>query len=145
MAGDRHRLLARGDRKGPGADRRGTDRSRRAAHLAGRRRHLADLSPGAADLVLVAYLHLVPDAFDRVLGSAVEALAPGGTLLVVGHDLRNLTEGVSGPQDPERLHDPVQIRARLEESGLTVVLAETVERPTDAGVALDTLVRARRD
>lgn len=103
------------------------------------------LPSGGADLVLIAYLHLVPDAFDRVLGSAVKALAPGGTLLVVGHDLRNLTEGVSGPQDPERLHEPVQIRARLEGSGLTVVLAETVERPTDAGVALDTLVRARRD
>jgi len=31
---------------------------------------------------------------------AASALAPGATLLVVGHDSTNLTEGIGGPQDP---------------------------------------------
>ncbi|MGH3508401.1 MAG: class I SAM-dependent methyltransferase [Nocardioidaceae bacterium] len=98
----------------------------------------------SADLVVVAYLHLASDGFRRVLESAAGALRLGGTLVLVGHDRRNLTEGVSGPQDLTLLHDPVQIRAALEIDGLVVDLAETVERSTDQGVALDTLVRARR-
>lgn len=40
---------------------------------------------------------------NRFLKAEVEvltakALAPGGTLLVIGHDLSNLTDGVGGPQ-----------------------------------------------
>jgi hypothetical protein len=33
------------------------------------------------------------------MGAAAEAVAPGGTLLIVGHDLENLTSGHGGPQD----------------------------------------------
>ena len=52
------------------------------------------------DLVLSVYLHLPADVFNRARGW----LAPGGTLVVLGHALRNLTEGVGGPQDPRLLH-----------------------------------------
>ena len=34
------------------------------------------------------------------------SVAPGGTLLVVAHDLLNLSEGVGGPQDPAVLYGP---------------------------------------
>jgi SAM-dependent methyltransferase len=54
------------------------------------------------DLVLVAYLHLPEDVVERAAGW----LAPGGALVVVGHALRNLTEGTGGPQDPAILHTP---------------------------------------
>ncbi|MGF7236932.1 MAG: class I SAM-dependent methyltransferase [Frankia sp.] len=59
----------------------------------------------AYDLVLVTYLHL--DAIDRrsVLRAASAALAPGGTLLVLGHDRSNLGTGTSGPRDPAILLD----------------------------------------
>lgn len=109
----------------------------------------------AYDLVLIVYLHLPPGEFADVLGRAVAALAPGGTLLVVGHDVSNLTEGVGGPQDPEILHRPEALRALLEGEGgapsggdLHVRRAERVRRPveTDEGTreAIDTLVRAVR-
>lgn len=102
------------------------------------------VDPRSSDLVVVAYLHLAPAEHWLVLANASAALRSGGTLVMVGHDRRNLTEGVSGPQDITRLHDPSSIRASLEDHGLAVDLAETVERPTENGVALDTLVRARR-
>jgi SAM-dependent methyltransferase len=113
---------------------------------------LADLygyqpEPGAYHLVLVAYLHLSPLERVAVLAGAVAALAPGGTLLVIGHDLANLTQGVGGPQDPAVLYTPEAIVAELD--GLTVHRAQRVRRPVDTapepGVAVDTLVRATRD
>jgi SAM-dependent methyltransferase len=109
---------------------------------------LRDYRPPTAtfDLVLVAYLHLRPLARAGVLQSAAEALAPGGTLLVVGHDATNLTEGVGGPQDPDVLYTPESIVADLR--GLNIRRAERVRRPveTDTGIrdAVDTLVRAQR-
>ena len=82
-----------------------------------------------------------------MLGRAAAALAPGGTLLLVGHDVRNLTDGIGGPQDATVLHTPKSVTAAL--SGLRIERAETVRRPvpTDDGTkdALDTLVRAVRD
>jgi SAM-dependent methyltransferase len=113
---------------------------------------LADLrgyrpEPVAYDLVLVAYLHLLPAQRAAVLRGAAAALAPRGTLLVVGHDLANLAEGVGGPRDPAVLYTPEAVAAEL--NGLTVNRAERVRRPveTDAGTseAVDTLALATRD
>ncbi len=97
------------------------------------------------DLVLISYLHLPPDQFHAVLRNAAQAVAPRGHLLVVGHDRRNLREGVSGPQDESLLYDAGEIRAVLSDvPGLDIELAETVTRETPDGDALDTLVRVRR-
>ena len=130
------------------------DKARRLAQARGVtvRWELQDLrddepEPGASDLVLIAYLHLPPAERAAVLAGAVAALAPAGTLLVIGHDLANLTQGVGGPQDPAVLYTPEAIVAELD--GLTVHRAERVRRPVDTapepGVAVDTLVRATRD
>jgi SAM-dependent methyltransferase len=98
----------------------------------------------SADLVVIAYFHVWPDDLARMLRNAAAALRAGGTMVVVGHDRRNLTEGVGGPQDITRLHDPETMRAQLEDLGLVVDQARTVERQTDEGTALDTLVRCHR-
>ena len=92
---------------------------------------LRDYQPeqAAYDLVLAAYLHLLPAGRAAVLGGAVAALARCGTLLVVGHDLANLTEGVGGPQDPAVLYTSKAIVAELD--GLTVRRAGRVRRPVD--------------
>jgi len=112
---------------------------------------LADLSdyqpaPGAFDLVLIAYLQVVGPLRVQVLAGAAAALAPGGTLLVVGHDLANLTEGTGGPQSPDVLYTPEAITAGL--AGLSIVLAtrvrRTVQRDGETATAVDTLVRAQR-
>jgi SAM-dependent methyltransferase len=68
---------------------------------------LADLlewSPGASrfDLVTLFFIHLPPDERRDVYARAAAAVAPGGTLLIVGHDRTNLADGVGGPQDPHR-------------------------------------------
>jgi SAM-dependent methyltransferase len=96
-------------------------------------------APGTLfDLVLVAYLHIPQDVFSRV----GQWLAPGGALVVVGHSLRNLTEGVGGPQDPSILHTTDQLRAAAD--GLEIQRCEEVLRPTDAGDAIDVVLVARR-
>jgi SAM-dependent methyltransferase len=109
---------------------------------------LSEYSPARAafELVLIAYLQVDAALLARVLAGAAAALTPGGTLLVVGHDLTNLTEGVGGPQSPDVLYTPEAITAGL--PGLRIVRAErvrrTVERDGAQATAIDTLVRAER-
>jgi SAM-dependent methyltransferase len=98
----------------------------------------------AYDLVLLLYLHLPSDERRSVLARAAGALAPGGTLLLLGHDLLNLTEGVGGPSDPGLLYTPDDIVAELD--GLALEKAERVLRDVaDADrSAIDVLVRMRK-
>jgi SAM-dependent methyltransferase len=100
----------------------------------------------AYELVLIAYFQVDQALRARVLAGAASALVPGGTLLVIGHDLTNLTEGVGGPQSPHVLYTPEAITAEL--PGLRIVRAErvrrTVERDGGRATAVDTLVRAER-
>ncbi|SDB80178.1 Methyltransferase domain-containing protein [Raineyella antarctica] len=91
------------------------------------------------DLVLVAFLHIGTEVYDRLRGY----LAPGGHLLVVGHARRNVTEGVGGPQDPAMLDSPETLR--LAAGDLQVLRLEEVLRPTPAGNAIDIVLDARRD
>jgi SAM-dependent methyltransferase len=105
-------------------------------------------APPAAsfDLVIVMYLHLPATARGRALQVAASGLAPGATLLIVGHDSTNLLEGVGGPQDPAVLFSPQDIVGDLD--GLEIVRAGRAARPvaTDGGNvdAIDTIVRATR-
>jgi hypothetical protein len=105
----------------------------------------------AFDLVLVAYLHLPAAQRRVVLCHAAAAVAPGGTLLVIGHDSTNLTTGVGGPQDPRVLFSPDDILTDVVEAGLRTVRAERVRRPVTAADgsappmnAIDALVRLER-
>lgn len=100
--------------------------------------------PAAYDLVLIAYLQLPAADLAGVLRRVVPALAADGTLLIVGHDLANLTEGTGGPQDPAVLYTAADIVEEL--GGLRVVTAGPVRRPVNGDrEAIDTLVRAVRD
>ena len=101
----------------------------------------------AFDLVVVFYLQLPAPERARALRTAASAVAPGGVLLVVGHDLLNLTEGVGGPKDPAVLFTPQDVVDDACE-GLVVEKALRVTRPVETGqgtrAAIDALVRARR-
>lgn len=103
---------------------------------------------GRFDLVVVLYLHLPADQRHRAHRNAAAAVAPGGTLLVVGHDATNLADGVGGPRDPTVLFTAADVVADLDGTGLTIRRAEAVHRPvaTDDGerTAVDALVRAER-
>jgi SAM-dependent methyltransferase len=102
----------------------------------------------AFDLVLVAYLQLPRAALRAALERAAMATAPGGTLLVIGHDHDNLERGYGGPPDAGVLLDADTVACDLEAAGLELVAAGQVEREveTDDGrrTAIDCLVRARR-
>jgi SAM-dependent methyltransferase len=106
------------------------------------------------DLVAVAYLHLSEPLRRAAMSVAVAALAPGGTLVVIGHDATNITEGVGGPPDSAVLCGPDDIVGDLHSAdpALVVERAERVLRAvrveTD-GVAeerhaIDCLVRVCR-
>jgi ubiquinone/menaquinone biosynthesis C-methylase UbiE len=101
---------------------------------------------GAFDLVAILYLQVPAADREAVLGRATGALAPGGTLVVIGHDRTNLTEGYGGPQDPAVLYGPEDITPLL--GGLEVDKAERVHRPVDTPdgtkVAIDVVVRAHQ-
>ncbi|MFF0311890.1 SAM-dependent methyltransferase [Streptosporangium sp. NPDC004379] len=104
--------------------------------------------PEPVDLVVLAYFHLPAAERRRVHRTAAHALAPGGTLLVAGHDTTNLTRGVGGPQDPAVLFTPGDVLADVEGLGLETVRAEQLVRPVTGpgGIrdAIDAVVELRR-
>jgi SAM-dependent methyltransferase len=98
--------------------------------------------PASADLVLVAYLHLPEPETTDLLRRAVDWLRPGGRLLLLGHDVENLTRGVGGPPEAGILHSVERltpVAALLEVDRL-----EQVARQTPDGTALDTLLWGRK-
>jgi SAM-dependent methyltransferase len=111
-------------------------------------RDLIQWSPPARafDLVVIVYLHLPPDERAPVYARAAAAVAPGGRLLIVGHDRLHGAEGQSGP-DPDRLFTANEIAAALQAADpeLIVERAEVVRRvpPPDAG-PIDALLVLRR-
>ena len=100
----------------------------------------------AYDLVIALYLHVPAPDRRTIHAAAVRSLRPGGTFLVVGHDLTNLADGHGGPQDPTILLTPDEVAEDL--AGLAVVKAERALRQvsTEEGerTARDTVVRALR-
>lgn len=103
---------------------------------------------GPFELVLMVFLHLPAQQRRTVLRSAADLLVPDGTLLVLGHDTTNITEGYGGPQDPSVLFTPDDIVADLGPAAaanrVRVRLAERVHRPTEGRDAIDALVIATR-
>ncbi len=102
--------------------------------------------PRAFDLVIIFYLQVVAAQRRPIVRAAAEAVAPGGTFLLVAHDSSNLEQGHGGPQEPEVLYTAEDVVADLD--GLRVERAVRVERPVETPggerVALDALVRAVR-
>lgn len=97
-----------------------------------------DWEPGTTfDLVVAAYLHM-PSADMRVLWRRLaDATAPGGTLVVVGHDSDNAG---GGPKDPDVLFHAADVTTVLPD-GWDVTVAEAVDRGEGS---LDALVVARK-
>jgi SAM-dependent methyltransferase len=94
------------------------------------------------DLVMIIYVHLDTKLMAHLFSRALGALAPGGTLIAVGHALSNLTDGVGGPPYPEILWTEDRI-APLVDALDIVELTETL-RPVDGSEvdAIDLLLQA---
>ena len=104
--------------------------------------------PEGFDLVVVCYLQLPQPNRSEALAAAASAVAPGGTLLVIAHDIDNLARGYGGPPNPDVLYQVGDVTEAARHSGLTIERAEQAIRvvDTDDGPreAIDTVVRAKR-
>lgn len=110
----------------------------------------ADLSvtspePGGYDLVSAQYFPLRRKPGHGALRGLLAAVAPGGTLLVVGHDLAGVRH--DHEVDPADFYQPAEIATLLDEPW-EVVADETRPRtrpaPPGSGHTHDTVLRARR-
>ncbi len=103
-------------------------------------------APEPVDLALLCYLQLAAAGRRSAVRCAAEALAPGATLLVIGHDSRNRADGTGGPQDPSVLFTAGDVADDLAGTGLEVEKAGEVLRPVDGAdrPAIDALLRAVR-
>jgi len=103
----------------------------------------------SVDLVVSCYLHL-PDSAAAIARIA-RWVAPGGTLVVVGHDVENIAAGGHGPTDPAILYTPELLRGALDD-GFRIERCERVVRTSaDAelrdghpAAAVDTVLHAVR-
>lgn len=98
------------------------------------------------DLAVLCYLQLSPVDRAAAVTHAAHALAPGGVLLVVAHDSRNLADGTGGPQNPDVLYTAGDVQDDLARTGLVVERAVEVLRQVDGAPrpAIDCLLSARR-
>lgn len=111
-------------------------------------RDLIQWSPPARafDLVVIVYLHLPPDERAPVYATAAAAVAPGGRLLIVGHDRLHGAEGQSGP-DRDRLFTANEIAAAVQAADPELIAerAEVVRRvPAPGQGPIDALLVLRR-
>ncbi len=98
------------------------------------------------DLVVIVYLHLPPAERGPVYAAAAAAVAPGGRLLIVGHDRLHGVEGLAGP-DPSRLFSADEIGRELLAANPDLVIerAEVVRRvPPPDRAPIDALLVVRR-
>ncbi|MES2821420.1 MAG: class I SAM-dependent methyltransferase [Pseudomonadota bacterium] len=110
---------------------------------------LRDYQPEARafDLVLLFYLQLPQAELVPILRRAARAVAPGGTLLLIGHDATNPKQGYGGPRHRALLYDAGQVVAALGDE-LRIEQAGRVEREVKTAeglrIALDCRVRGLR-
>ena len=88
-----------------------------------------EMGSGAWDLIAHVYLHWPSAERTPFVDRCADALAPGGHLVIVGHDRTNIEHGHGGPQVPEVLTTPEELKRQLESAGLSVTRAEVVMRP----------------
>ncbi len=98
------------------------------------------------DLALLCYLQLPASERRAAVRASAAALTPGGTLLVIAHDSRNLSDGTGGPQYADVLYTAQDVAEDLDGTGLVVERAEEVLRSVEDAdrPAIDCLLRAHR-
>jgi thioredoxin reductase/SAM-dependent methyltransferase len=101
------------------------------------------------DLVTSHFMHLPAADRDRVFRGLAEAVAPGGSILIVGHDLSDLDSDAHRLHHPELMFGVDELVALFDPAEWTIATAETRERETAAGhegpaTVRDVVVRAVR-
>jgi len=129
------------DFSGVALERAATLARKRALDVSWQQADLTAWHPTAqVALVLIAYVHLPAAERRQLLTTSRSAVLPGGYLLLIGHDLRNLRDGTGGPQDSALLWQPQDVPP----DGWQVLRAETAARPVGDLIAWDTVVHLRK-
>lgn len=89
---------------------------------------LAEYEPAQKSygLVVLSYIHVDPSLRVPLHAKAARSLMPGGRIVVVGHHVRNLEEGIGGPQNPDILLTEDLMESDFK--GMSIARNETVER-----------------
>ncbi|BDZ65394.1 class I SAM-dependent methyltransferase [Agromyces mangrovi Wang et al. 2018] len=99
------------------------------------------------DLVAGHYLALRRDTASSAIGAMLDAVAPGGTLLVVGHGEEHRATALEHGFDPDEYLQPADFAAALDD-GWTIDVDEVRERSDASDPAShhvsDVVLRARR-
>ena len=101
----------------------------------------------AYDLVTVQFMHLPTGAMQALVRRLAHCVAPGGTLLVVGHAPTDQHTAGMTAQFPQIFYTAEQIVAALDPQQWKILVAESRPRPTGHhsgpdSVRHDTVVRA---
>jgi SAM-dependent methyltransferase len=83
----------------------------------------------AFDLVSAQYMHLPPAERRDLFARLADAVARGGTLLIVGHDISDLESGAHRPDMPEMFFTTDEVAGALDPDRWEVVTAEARPRP----------------
>jgi SAM-dependent methyltransferase len=103
----------------------------------------------AFDLVSAHYFHLPPEPRRALFAALAAAVAPGGTLLIVGHHADDLHTSMHRPDIPEMFWTAEEVAAELDPARWELVVVETRPRtgtdPEGREVTIsDAVLRARR-
>ena len=89
--------------------------------------------PASLDLIAAIWMHLEPELRATVLQRAVEALRPGGHLLIEAYSPKQLGFSSGGPTRRELLIDAAQLQHEL--AALKPLILQEVEREITEGSA----------
>ncbi|QCO96821.1 class I SAM-dependent methyltransferase [Arthrobacter sp. 24S4-2] len=134
---------------------RAAERAAEDAALAGRIvwvHHDLTASPppaGTFDLVSAQFMHLPQDPRTELYHRLAASVAPGGTLLIVGHHPADLAAGIPRPSQPGLLFTPEEIAAELDPDEWEIDVCEARRRSvTDSEggsvTVTDSVLRAHR-
>ena len=121
-----------------------------AARISWQRVDLFDWAPaeGAFDLVSAQFMHLPREQREPMERRIAAAVAPGGTLLIVGHHPSDLGTTIPRPTFPELFFTAEEIAAALDPAGWTISAESrprTAKDPDGQEVTIhDTVLRALR-
>jgi len=106
-------------------------------------------APASYDLVSAQFMHLPPTPRASLFARLATAVAPGGTLLIVGHHPSDLQTTVRRPPAPELFFTASEVAASLDPEDWDVVVDAAIARPaTDPEgrtvTIHDAVLRARR-
>jgi len=110
----------------------------------------APFPPGQYDLVSASYASIPRTPDDRGITNILDAVAPGGVLVVISHDLDAMRDSHQPRMfDPDAYLQTADFAAAIERApGWTLELHETRPRPPGSATAAhhvdDVILRARR-